>query len=337
MGKIRRKFKLIDIIICPNCGSYLVNKINKKISSLFCKKCEIYYPIIKNIPRFIIEKKASVDLQKTIVNFGFEWEKWNKLPAFAENCFLDIVKIKPNFFKNKKILDAGCGNGRFLRETSLLIGKLGMAVGVDVSNAIEISYKKLTKEKNVFLFQADIYNLPFKEKFFDIIYCIGVLQHLSDPKKAISIFSEKLSPNGVFIGTFYTKPEYFSIKVYVCLITFLRKILKKVSLGKILFFSRCLSFFTYLIYLKPLSSIPIFSCYFKELYSRYPAYRGEKPTIDYLTHIWFDQLTAPITGFYSQDEISSWFCESGLKPVFPTWKGLVYATKTQLKYKGFFV
>lgn len=81
------------------------------------------------------------------------------------------------------ILDAGCGEGftlnKFFEEG---IGK--NLEGVDFSKeAIELGKKHFPFLK---LKEGDIYDLPYKKDSFDVVICTEVLEHLENPKKAIS-------------------------------------------------------------------------------------------------------------------------------------------------------
>lgn len=81
------------------------------------------------------------------------------------------------------ILDAGCGEGftlnKFFEEG---IGK--NLEGVDFSkDAIELGQKHFPFLK---LKEGDIYDLPYKKDTFDAVICTEVLEHLENPKKAIS-------------------------------------------------------------------------------------------------------------------------------------------------------
>jgi ubiquinone/menaquinone biosynthesis C-methylase UbiE len=98
-----------------------------------------------------------------------------------------------------KILDLGCGNGRFFE---LLKDKDVNYIGVDFSEKlIEIAKKKYPKVK----FQvADALNLPFPNNYFDIIYSIAVLHHIPSREFRQQFLKEArriLKPNGLLILT----------------------------------------------------------------------------------------------------------------------------------------
>ncbi len=98
-----------------------------------------------------------------------------------------------------KILDLGCGNGRFFE---LLEDKDVNYIGVDFSEKlIEIAKKKYPKVK----FQvADALDLPFPNNYFDKIYSIAVLHHIPSKELRLQFLKEArrvLKPDGFLILT----------------------------------------------------------------------------------------------------------------------------------------
>jgi len=79
--------------------------------------------------------------------------------------------------KEEKILDVGCGVGklsRYLKGFNLY--------GCDITeNFVKHAKKEFYKEVKV----ADIYNLPYKDKEFDKIFCIGVFEYIQNTEKAM--------------------------------------------------------------------------------------------------------------------------------------------------------
>ena len=78
------------------------------------------------------------------------------------------------------ILDAGCGTG-FLFEH--VHKQAGYIVGVDLSRGLlRIALSRVEQDamKNVLLVQADVDYLPFKERVFDKVFALTVLQDSSD-------------------------------------------------------------------------------------------------------------------------------------------------------------
>ena len=49
---------------------------------------------------------------------------------------------------------------------------------VDFSEAVFVARRNLSEAENALFFMADIKQLPFRDNFADLVYCIGVLHHL---------------------------------------------------------------------------------------------------------------------------------------------------------------
>ncbi len=96
-----------------------------------------------------------------------------------EFLFTDYLK------KNEKVLDLGCGNGRFYK---LIKSKKANYIGIDNSKGlIKIAKEKYPKGN----FQiADGLSLPFPSNSFDKIYCLSVLHHLPSKKLRLKFLKE---------------------------------------------------------------------------------------------------------------------------------------------------
>jgi len=112
----------------------------------------------------------------------------------------ELVFLFDNYLaEGEKILDLGCGNGRWLE---LFRKKKVDYIGVDFSERlIEIAKRNYPQTK----FQtADVLNLPFPSDYFDKIYNIAVLHHIpSEELRRQSLEEAKriLKPGGVLILT----------------------------------------------------------------------------------------------------------------------------------------
>ena len=104
--------------------------------------------------------------------------------------------------KNKLVLDVGCGSGRFT-EIALKYG--AKVVALDYSEAVDVAKDNLSKYKNSLYLQSDIYSLPFKEKKFDFIFCLGVLQHTPYVEKAFKSLPNLLKKGGKICVDYYWK------------------------------------------------------------------------------------------------------------------------------------
>ncbi len=95
----------------------------------------------------------------------------------------DIVlnSISKNSNKIRKILDFGCGTGRFTKR--LFLPKMEV-YGCDVDNNLLKKAKK--RQKNIkFTYVSPYKKIPYKSNYFDCVTMMGVLEHVSDEKETL--------------------------------------------------------------------------------------------------------------------------------------------------------
>ncbi|MFC2151556.1 class I SAM-dependent methyltransferase [Bacteroidota bacterium] len=104
---------------------------------------------------------------------------------YKRKKFLELLHTVD--FKNKCILEIGCGPGGNLLEVwSKSPSRL---VGVDISTEmIQLSNEKLPKE--IELVKTNGTSLPFKDKEFDYVFTATVLQHNTDEEMLKKIMAE---------------------------------------------------------------------------------------------------------------------------------------------------
>lgn len=123
-------------------------------------------------------------------------------PAFAKRAefiFQEIEKRKP-----KKILDAGCGRGFYVRAISLY--KFPKEIhGIDINKIYLAKARQSCNDKRIKLKEVSIYDTKYPSNFFDFIICSEVLEHLDDDKKALVELKRILKSNGVLV---ITVPNY---------------------------------------------------------------------------------------------------------------------------------
>lgn len=95
-----------------------------------------------------------------------------------ESPCMEIVEWVKNTFKGRTILDGGCGAGAYVKAFS----DMGFfCYGVD----IERNHVSMAKNKGLNIVSGDAMNLPYKDKTFDAVLLIEVLEHLRNPEKAL--------------------------------------------------------------------------------------------------------------------------------------------------------
>lgn len=89
---------------------------------------------------------------------------------------VSIQEVRNFIYPGSRILDAGCGSGRYLEK----LAEYYTAVGVDISStALQNSRVQLLRhDREAEHLKASVHLLPFKTETFAGIFCYGVFQHL---------------------------------------------------------------------------------------------------------------------------------------------------------------
>jgi SAM-dependent methyltransferase/uncharacterized protein YbaR (Trm112 family) len=201
----------LNYLVCPICqGNLKIGGVLKKEKDIFesgdlrCDCCEINFPIIGGIPRFVPSDNYAS-------GFGLQWNIHSKT-QYDSYTGLNITEYRffqetrwPRDLSEQTILEVGCGSGRF---TEQVASTKAFVVSMDYSNAVEANYQAHREKENVLIVQADIYNMPFPRNFFDKLFCFGVLQHTPDVKKAFMALPAMLRPGGEMVVDIYKKTVF---------------------------------------------------------------------------------------------------------------------------------
>jgi ubiquinone/menaquinone biosynthesis C-methylase UbiE len=187
--------------------------------SLSCATGHVF-PIAGGIPRFAGDTYAA--------SFGFQWNRFSTTQLDSANgttesrdTFLEKTGLALEDLRGKRVLDVGCGMGRFLE----IVADAGAeVVGIDLSSAVDAARRNLKSRQNVSILQADVFRLPFADESFDLIYSIGVLHHTPDTRVAFLQLPRFLRPGGrISIWVYSARLRAFVLSPVV------RQITKRVS------------------------------------------------------------------------------------------------------------
>ena len=158
------------------------------------------YDIVSGIPRFV----SSNNYSKA---FGLQWNVFRKtqLNSFTgtditERRLRDTLGYPLDQIKGLRILEAGCGAGRF---TEILLKYGANVYSFDYSNAVDANSENNLPNDNLTLFQADIGKIPFRDGFFDIVLCLGVLQHTPSTQDSLVELTRVLRQGGTLACDHY--------------------------------------------------------------------------------------------------------------------------------------
>ena len=122
--------------------------------------------------------------------------------------------VEENILDNIKLLDVGCGEGNYFH----------------LYEDLNIDYKGIDidcpETKNTIKCGAE--KLPFKDKSFDMVVCMDVLEHVEDPFAAISEIHRVLKKKGELI---MSVPNYYFPWTYDPINAFLRMFNLSIPIG----------------------------------------------------------------------------------------------------------
>lgn len=308
------------LIECRECGAQfpVIRFIPRMFGGDLMVECLAFYDeTVRSVPALLEYSKTTLSdrpvvapqkaerlKSRTQKTFSYEWKVWSRLPDFAENHFLEVMRVEEAFFRGKTGWDPAIGMGRDLSNAIKAVGVDGFMIGSDLSYAVDIAYDRCKDYPNYLIVQADLYSGFVPDGSLDFAYMIGLIQHLTDPKQGIEKVYKKLRTGGYFVGTVYEKPKSILTKALVAVIRFMRMFTTHLPLPLVLWISRLFALPAYLFFKLP-RSILSKSEYVQEVSDQYPTHETEKgkPSYDLLVHNWFDHFTPPIIGFFSDEEV----------------------------------
>lgn len=137
------------------------------------------------------------------------YRKYKSLNPFVRigvYSFLKEVLRLVNGISPKNLLDAGCGEGFVMRYL------WDHYKGVLPLTGFDMDYNAISQARSInpgqHLAQASIYNMPFRDKSFDLVICLEVLEHLTRVDGALAEISRVARGDCIISVPF---EPYFSI------------------------------------------------------------------------------------------------------------------------------
>ena len=217
---------VLELLTCPLCSNGdtlglktdVIHEKNVIEGRLFCITCNKQFAIKNGIPRFVEQ------IEDYAQNFNFQWKRFRTIQidrfnkhTLSETRLLRDTRWSPEFIKEKIILDAGCGAGRF---ADVLAQHGARVVACDLSGSVDACKETISNPAGfspirgeVEVVQANLLAMPFKERVFDAVHCAGVIQHTPDPSLVMEMLPIYLKSKGKIFYNYYEVDSFTKFQV----------------------------------------------------------------------------------------------------------------------------
>ena len=150
----------------------------KAFSYLQCKQCGLIY--VNPLPT----------LEDYIKMYPVEYQ--GDIKTEYSNEYDSLIRKIKKIAPGNKLLDYGCGNGRFIVEAMAHDFEVsGVEFSSDLVQALQNHFPKVQ------LYEVDTFFE--KNQYFDVIFMSNVLEHLRNPKEIIHKLTQCLHQDGIFV------------------------------------------------------------------------------------------------------------------------------------------
>lgn len=295
--------ELLALLRCPLCGA----RLSIAAEAISCAAGHLL-PMRRGYVDASAESADEVS-RRTEESFGYEWTTFADLRPEDLAFWQSYVRDLPlNELGNAVALDVGCGMGRFTR---FLAPHVRSLIALDASAAVEAAAVNLAELGNVLVVKADLRSAPLAPHSFDLITCLGVLHHLSDPRAGFEELRRLLAPGGFVLLYLYSRPDSSGLRA-TCLAAAsqMRRLTTQIPHRLLRVLAAPTALLLYGVFVVPgavgarlgiswLEKLPLHT------------YRNQPPRALWLDT--FDRLSAPVEHRFVWSEIEPWFQETAMR------------------------
>lgn len=181
-------------LVCPSCRSAFRGN-----GELTCEGCSLTVPVVAGIPRFVG--------QEHLASFGLQWNRYEVAHDDEDRAtFQAKTGVSLTELKGLRVLDAGCGGGRYCKVAAESGAEV---IGADHTSAVEKASKLCGHLPGLKLVQADLKHLPFEPASFDFVFSIGVMHHDCDTKSVFDAVAQMVKPGGRMAVWLYRRNTFW--------------------------------------------------------------------------------------------------------------------------------
>jgi 2-polyprenyl-3-methyl-5-hydroxy-6-metoxy-1,4-benzoquinol methylase len=188
---------LLQELVQPD--SQLPLQLSSDHSQLLTSSGHIAARVVNDIPRFTEDQH--------LASFGLQWNEFD-VAHEAEDLATFAAKtgVQSRELHELKILDAGCGGGRYAK----ICGQAGaFVVGADHTRAVDKAAQLCAHLPNVRFLQADLKTLPLKPASFDLVFSIGVMHHDANTRAVFDAVAKMVRPGGRYSVWLYRRNQWW--------------------------------------------------------------------------------------------------------------------------------
>lgn len=161
-----------------------------------------FYPVRRGIPRFVPSSGYAAA-------FGMQWNAYRRtqldshtgVPLSRERARRCLGEEAWTALPGARVLEVGCGAGRF---TEVLLDRGAHVTSIDLSEAVDANADNFPVSERHHVAQADVRALPLAPRSFDVVFCLGVVQHTPNTEETLAALYGHLKPGGWLTVDHYT-------------------------------------------------------------------------------------------------------------------------------------
>lgn len=289
--------ELLSVLRNPADGSALV--MDADGVGIRSQDAKDRWRVIDGIPRFVSDQHLE--------SFGHQWTTFEVAHDDEDRATFEAkTGIDLNQLRGIRVLDAGCGGGRY----SKICGESGaVVIGADHTRAVDKARQLCVHLTDVHFVQADLKQLPLEKASFDFVFSIGVMHHDANTRAVFEAVAKMVKPGGRYSVWLYRRNQWWQELIN----TGLRALTSRLPAAVLMSFCHLGAI---------LGSIPLVNRALNKVvnFSAHPSY--ENRVCDT-----FDWWAPTFQYHHTVDELRGWFAEAGfsqLKELPPEKSGRFY-------------